>query len=387
MINLVLSLDYEIFGNGSGDVRRDMIEPTRRLLTLCDRYGAKVTIFFEVVEYWAMKKAEGQGLQNLGYSSSREIEDQLRSAVQSGHDVQLHLHPWWVGAEFEAGRWRLNPQYKQITDLPHGLGSEGDIFSIAGVLSQGKRTLEAMIKPGCPDYSCLVYRAAMFWGQPSEILIAGLKHAGFLADSSVVKGLYEKTPVYTDYRRAESLMGYWWTRANDISRSGPKGEHIIEFPVYCKMRPYVWNFKWSKLSTTLKRRSVEKANTHGHGMMTSRNSTESSRGIMRKLLTLQPMKFDYCKLSAGDMIRWLRHSIKNTPECKDSLGLPMVILGHSKDFWNDRNLEMFLEFIQNECKEKVRFSTLGELTKRIITKDNVQGFSADPKTLHLSHKS
>ena len=51
MIPLILSLDYEIFGNGAGDVIRDVIEPTQRMLRICDRHGAKMTIMFEVGEY------------------------------------------------------------------------------------------------------------------------------------------------------------------------------------------------------------------------------------------------------------------------------------------------------------------------------------------------
>ena len=78
MIHLVLSLDYEIFGNGSGDVRRNMIEPTDRLLALCNKYGAKLSIMLEVGEYWAMKRAEETGSLHLGYSPSREIEKQIK---------------------------------------------------------------------------------------------------------------------------------------------------------------------------------------------------------------------------------------------------------------------------------------------------------------------
>ena len=35
---LLLTLDYEIFGNGSGDVRQHMVEPTERMARICERY-------------------------------------------------------------------------------------------------------------------------------------------------------------------------------------------------------------------------------------------------------------------------------------------------------------------------------------------------------------
>ena len=371
LIQLVLSLDYELFGNGSGDVRRDMIEPTRRLLSLCDRHGAKLSIFLEVGEYWAMKEAEAAGSLRLGYSPTREIERQLQEAVRRGHDVQLHLHPWWIGASFENGRWRLHPEYRCVTDLPNGLGAEGDVYSVVGVLDKGKCTLEEMIRPVCPDYQCQVYRAAMFWGQPSTDLIAGSRRAGLVADSSVIAGLQETHPVPTDYRHAPSAWGAWWTNADDIAASGSPGEGVIELPVYSRMLPYIYNFKGTKLATTLKRRKVERDNLHGHGMMDARKSTESTGGVLKKLFTVQPQKYDLCKMSAADMTAWLKHLIRDGRTRQAHRDAPVVMLGHSKDFWNDRNVNAFLERIVTEHREEVRFDTLAAVTRRIMNESEL----------------
>lgn len=365
MIHLVLSLDYEIFGNGSGDVRRDMIEPTQRLLALCDRHGAKLTIMFEVAEYWAMKAAEEAGALRLDYSPSREIEEQIQDAAGRGHDVQLHLHPWWIGAAFEDNAWRLHPEYRGLDDLPNGVGVADDLFSVTGALAQGKQTLEALIRPIRPEYECLAYRAGAFWGQPSRTLIAGMKQAGLVADSSVVKGMYEASPSPMDYRQAEAETGYWWTGADDIALAGTPGENIIELPICSKMAPYLSNFKWTKLRATLKRRRQEQANVHGHGMMKARKSTDSSLRILKRLATKQPLKYDFCKLSAGDMMRWLRHLQWQDRTSRDSAGTPVVMIGHSKDFWNDKNLDAFLAYVRTKCEGSVCFSTLGELAGTI----------------------
>jgi hypothetical protein len=206
----------------------------------------------------------------------------------------------------------------------------------------------------------------MFWGQPSMELIWSLKRVGLVADSSVVGGLYATAPVPTDYRNIPSSAGYWWTSNHDISRSGPKGENIIEFPIYSRLQPYLFNFKWTKLSATLKRGAVEKANIQGHGMMNARKSTESLGGIIKRLWTQQPLKFDFCKLSARDMIRWLERLINGDRMVDDRLGTIVVMLGHSKDFWNDKNFELFLKHIQKEHSDRIRFCTFAEVTKWIM---------------------
>ena len=369
MIQLILSLDYEIFGNGSGDVRQDMIEPTHRLLILCGRHSAKLSIMFEVGEYWAMKQAEEAGLLHLDYSPPRLIEEQIQDATRRGHDVQLHLHPWWIGATFEENRWRLHPECRRISDLPNGIGSEDDPLSVVGVLSRGKQTLESIVRTTRPEYECLVYRAGSFRGQPSQTLIAGMKHAGLVADSSVVKGLYETGPVRVDYRQAESETGYWWTRSDDISLSGPKGKHLIEFPVCSEMKPYLSNFRWTKLHAALKLRKQEGTNIHGHGMMQAGKCMDSPTKVLKKLCTKQPVKYDFCKLSARHMICWLRQLIQDNQIIAGDLGMPVVMLGHSKDFWNDKNLAEFLGFIRTQCQASVRFSTLGELVHLIQERD------------------
>ena len=47
---------------------RDVVDPTRRLLDICERHGVKMTIMFEVGEYWAFERHEDQLRRDLGYS-------------------------------------------------------------------------------------------------------------------------------------------------------------------------------------------------------------------------------------------------------------------------------------------------------------------------------
>ena len=47
MKTLLLTLDYELFGDGSGDVFKHIVEPTNTIIDEAERYGAKMTVFFE----------------------------------------------------------------------------------------------------------------------------------------------------------------------------------------------------------------------------------------------------------------------------------------------------------------------------------------------------
>ena len=99
MKNIIFTLDYELYGNGSGDVFRHIIEPTEKILDIARKYNAKFTIFFEVIEYWKLKEEWRKG-NRMGYNRNpiEAMEQQLKQAFMQGHDIQLHLHPQWIDA-------------------------------------------------------------------------------------------------------------------------------------------------------------------------------------------------------------------------------------------------------------------------------------------------
>ena len=78
--------------------------------------------------------------------------------------------------------------------------------------------------------------------------------------------------------------------------------------------------------------------------------------------------------------------MKDEQMIDNEFGTAVVMLGHSKDFWNDRNLDVFLRFIKTECKGKIRSSTLREMTKRILEKESIQRSVAGQRSSHLPVK-
>jgi len=375
LIHLILSLDYEIFGNGAGDVMRDVIEPTSRILNICDRYGAKLTIMFEVAEYWAFKQMEDR--LDVGYSPAKAMEEQAREAIRRGHDVQLHLHPQWIGAELDGCLWRLKIGQWCIADLPHGLGDRGDEYSIMGALSKGKQTLEQILRPINSTYQCIAFRAGGFNIQPSLKVIPAMKAVGLLIDSSIVQGLYKRSSVgHCDFRGAVSNHGYWWTTEDDVCLSGPKGEHILEFPVYSKMRSYIANFRWSKLRTTLKRRKIESRYPSAINQARGIRSTTSLMEVLMKLGSMHPVNVDFCKLSAQSMVKAVEEVLRKNNNTNNDVGrtVPLVLIGHSKDFWNDKHLDSFLSAMQrySDSNGGIKFSTFSEVAEKIARNSNKQ---------------
>ena len=144
--SLMFTLDYELFGDGSGTVIREQVNPTSSLINIFDQYNAKLTIFFEFGQYKAMKLA---GMIN----DCQLIENQLIDAIKRGHDVQLHYHPTWYNAKYINGLFSLNESLFDISFMePNIIRSE---------ISWGKEFLETLIKPYNKDYKCIAFRAVL----------------------------------------------------------------------------------------------------------------------------------------------------------------------------------------------------------------------------------
>ena len=69
MKQMLFTLDYELYGDGSGDVFKHIIDPTYALLNVADRYNLKFTFFFEVIEYWRLKEEWNNG-NKMGYTQN-----------------------------------------------------------------------------------------------------------------------------------------------------------------------------------------------------------------------------------------------------------------------------------------------------------------------------
>ena len=376
MIHLILSLDYEIFGNGAGDVRRDMIEPTNRLLNICDKHSAKMTIMFEVGEYWAYEQYDGRLRENLDYSPCEQMKKQAIEAVKRGHDVQLHLHPQWIGAEYDKGTWRFQNSSWRLADIPESGGNEDQVTSIANVLYKGKQTLEKMIRSVKNDYQCICFRAGGFYAQPSKNIISAMKRVGLKADSSIVKGYKTSTPFEVDYSHVKIDKTAWWTTDTELTEEGKPGENLIELSVSSRMQPYWKNFKKTKLRAAMKRRSAEKVSYNKHNTNKDISSVPDWRFVLKRLLRNCPSTFDFCKLSSRDMLRRIKENTKYPEQ-------PIVVIGHSKDSVNDRQFDKFLASL---CRnDNVIFHGMSEYVRQFISDSDISSLSETGKvSLDLS---
>lgn len=245
-----------------------------------------------------------------------------------------------------------------MADLPDGLGDANEVVSITGALCMGKQTLESMIKPVKADYKCVCFRAGGFYAQPSRNIISAMKRAGLRADSSVVKGFKTSTPFEVDYSNVKIDKTAWWTKDTELTAEGKPGNNIIELSVSSRMQPYWKNFKKTKLQAALKRRRAERASHGNHTTDRDISSVPDCRTVLKRLLRKCPSTFDFCKLSSRDMLRRIKEHTKYPEQ-------PIVMIGHSKDFVNDREFDKFLASL---CRnENVSFQNMSDYVQQVFS--------------------
>jgi hypothetical protein len=216
---LIMSNDWELFGDGSGDYFEVQHKPLQLLLNLVDERGGKLTLMAEIGQQFAHYQIADQK------RWAREIVDAweaiLKKAVQAGNDVQMHLHPQWLDAEHKDGKWRLNYNKWAICNL----GRE----EMEYILRKGKAYLENLLKPLSPTYECIAFRAGAYCIQPSLMVTENLRKVGIVCDTSVVPGMYN--PPFVDFRGAFSNVLPWYVDSRDVRYKGQEDKSLLEIPI------------------------------------------------------------------------------------------------------------------------------------------------------------
>ncbi|MCB0402025.1 MAG: hypothetical protein KDD41_08065 [Flavobacteriales bacterium] len=330
-LQLIITADYEIFGNGSGCADHCMIAPTERMMKLAEAQGGSICLFVDVCEYWAFQQAYGSG--QLAEDEAAKIEQQLKDAVRRGHDVQLHFHPQWLDAQFENGKWHLNEAYWRLPEVERLAG-----WSLEKLFREGKATLESMLRPVDPNYACDVFRAGAWCIQPEEEVLRVMKNLGFRIESTVAPGkiYFDGRTVY-DFTQAPNLP--FWKISGQVTQDDPEGT-ITEYPIFTTHIPgwQVFRFNLIKAMRNIPQKPVgcEAVSDSRYTKSFIDKFFGSFEGQVKMLNNSDGVSFQEMQFITKKAIRRYRNHPGN---------VPLVMIGHPKTFGNDREFERYLAWI------------------------------------------
>ncbi len=342
-LQLILTCDHELFGNGTGEVGSCMIKPAEKMMDLCEANDARMTFFFDVCEYWAFREVQDQGGFSGDERPADRLEEHLRSIMERGHDVQLHFHPQWLHYEYKGEEgWELDYRMWRLPEVEQ-YWQEGGAAPLEELFRRGKETLEQLLRPVNSNYRCVGFRAGAWSIQPEGKVLEAMRRQGFSWETTVAPGKWsEEDLTKYDFSTTPQEEPYWKVR-KEVCRPDEKGT-ITEYPIFTVPVSGWRNGKYTLLKLW-KKVPFKPEECEGTAA-----SAPPQRGVWAKLLKLRQAfqsghrMFNFTDGTTFEEMKFMTEAASRQYQDREGV-VPIVLIGHSKTFGNEGEFEKFLEFI------------------------------------------
>lgn len=348
LIYLAFVDDWEVRGNGTGDPRVLQFEPMRKLVKIFNNYGIRGSFNAEVLQQLAYRNQQ-ERFPELKVMAD-EWEQVVMESFRQGHDIQLHLHPQWLGATYQGqGNWKLGGDWS-ILNYPHQ--------QIRAMLTSGKQYLETLLRKIDSAYYCVSFRAGAWCAAPSDSLLPILSDLGFVFDMSIVAGIRYDTPqVKLDYTQCEEAFAPYYPDMKDARRVSCSTEPIACIPTNCfsGARLALFSRDFSKARMVLRRKidglrnrrtGALPASSRGRSGGEWTNKGESgaiafSKRLLKRFIVGQTHISDLAQLNYA-MMRRMMENIRRQAARSGLPRVPVILANHTKDITDFTDIEKFV---------------------------------------------
>ncbi len=214
-MNIYITLDYEIyFGENHGTVEKCIIYPTSELIRIAEKHDVRFCFFVDcgfILRLDEFRKKYPQLEKDY-----KLVTEQLKYLSDTGHDLQLHIHPHWEDSFYNGERWIIDVKRYKLSDF-----SETEISDI---VFRYKKTLTDLT--GKPVFA---YRAGGWCLQPFSKLKKAFMENNITLDSSVFRnGFYVSENYDYDFRGAPDKDIYHF---EDEPAAENAAGHFTELPI------------------------------------------------------------------------------------------------------------------------------------------------------------
>lgn len=332
-MNIYLTLDYEIyFGENHGTVDKCIKYPTSELIRIAEKHDVRFSFFVDCG--FILKLDEFRKKFLVLEKDYKAITEQVKYLSDTGHDIQLHIHPHWEDSYYDGKKWVINLNRYKLADFTEA--------EIAEIVPRYKKVLTDITSG-----NIFAYRAGGWCLQPFGKIKKAFIDNGITLDSSVYKdGFFTSKQYSYDFTNAPDKSIYKFE--DDIAKEQSDG-FFTELPISSiRNNPL---FFWILFLLGRKNPYLHKPLGDGRAM--------PAPGYRKNLLTkftINPVSVD------GYNANLLENVLKNLIKKKHE---HMVVIGHPKALsrYSIQKIEAFV--IEN--KKKHNFTTY---TKMFGQKDD-----------------
>jgi hypothetical protein len=359
--------DWELSGNGTGNIRELQFRPMRELAGIYNAHSVHGSFNAEVMQQLTFRKFQAAHPELKALAD--EWDDVVRETFRQSHDIQLHIHPQWHEARYENGEWRLTSDWSILKHEPETAYS---------MLAAGKEYLENLLRPIDPAYRCISFRAGAWCIAPSPHMLALLVRLGIIFDMSIVGGLrYDTRNIQLDYTNCEETFLPFYPSMTDARKVSDKPEPIVCIPTnhFYGSRRQVFKHHldraWHKVRRRLAPaeadasggdRSVE---AYGHEWAQKKHASTLTRLYEKGVVPYLKGKHlisDIAQLDCallGEMLESIRRRALRSGQA----ALPVILENHTKDVRDFSHIERFIDEASGAAD--IRCVTLTELAREL----------------------
>ncbi|NQX86538.1 MAG: hypothetical protein HRT67_11665 [Flavobacteriaceae bacterium] len=320
-MNIYITLDYEMFfGDHSGSVEDCFIKPTNDLLAIVNPYNIKLVIFVDV-GYLVQLENFKSNFPQLQKDYDK-ICQQIEYLGNSGHAIELHIHPHWENTIYDGKKWVFDTSQYRLQDF-----SKAEAYHI---ITKYYSTL-SRISGTTP----IAYRAGGWSAQPFSHIKDALADCNVFIDSTTYpNGYYESSNQFYDFKKVPQYKTIYRFESNLVVEES--NGRFIEYPISSsKVSPlFFWRFALEKLKKS------EQHVSYGKGSAIKKPKKE----ILRLMTTYSNSVVSIDGYKANFLEKAFKKYIKNTNE-----NAHFVIIGHPKAF-TPYSLQKTKAFIANHVK-------------------------------------
>ena len=218
---LLLQDDWEIRGNGLGNVAHLQYLPLLFILELADLLNIKLNFMVEVLQQIAFNDFAHNN-RNIRIQSNL-WDNCVLMMKERGHDVQLHLHPQWYKCKYQNGYFILSSNWNIAT---YGKNDRKSMIDL------GISYLTNLITPIDPSYKVIVFKAGSWGLQPSKGILEDLEASNIKIVLGPGKGIILKTNnININYEGIEESTLPYYPDFSDIKRLSDKKERLFVLPL------------------------------------------------------------------------------------------------------------------------------------------------------------
>ena len=356
-IYLALTHDWELRGDGSGDIEQIQFAPLQKLLEIYRKHKARTTFLPDVLQQIRFRQlqTEHSDLESL----VGQWDEHVREAFGQGHDIQLHVHPQWHDGRYEDGRWRLNGDWSLLNY------DRDDAYAL---LAAGKDYLEKLLRPIDPSYRCVAFRSGALAAAPSDHLFESLISLGIHLDVSIAGGLFvDNAALQIDYRNCEEDFLPFYPAIKDARRVSGARERIVCVPLnhFYGSRRAVTRQNIALARQRLSRRAIASQATSSQAGAQSEHQSRTALAFEKIIMPAVKRKYLVSDLSRLNyrLMQEMLGSIRQRARQSGLRQLPVILTNHPKDI---RDLAGIERFVGEASRAKdISFITLTEVAEKL----------------------